>query len=225
MAPTATGPAPSSSNALPSSSSSAPMPGSHEEAQARYLSLKADLDAALVKKRAIDQTLSDLESQIWLYEGSYFQTTAASGGNIVKGFDNYLKGAQATGGRGAAAAAQSAIENGEIPPEDRVFSGSSLTYQRSLELKAAEEMAKQANANKKEGANGGGGGTGSSGHAAKSSKKEKREKEKAAAAAGKDEDEGAADETTETKPSKKDSSSKDKEGAKEKKEKKRRREE
>lgn len=142
-----TAPAATAASALPENATpSAQFPASLEEAQSRYLALKSQLDAALVKKRAIDRTLSDLESQIWLFEGSYFQTTAASGGNIIKGFDNYLKASQTTG-RGAAAA-QLALENGEIPPEDRVFSASSLTYQRSLELKAAEEMTKQSSANK-----------------------------------------------------------------------------
>ncbi|PWN19631.1 NuA4-domain-containing protein, partial [Microstroma glucosiphilum] len=100
---------------------------SHEEAQARYTALKAQIQETLRKKRNIDRTLSDLESQIWLFEGSYFTSTAASGGNIVKGFENYLKGGPAGASSGASADA--------VANEDRVFSASSLTYQRSLELK------------------------------------------------------------------------------------------
>ncbi|CAO1623670.1 unnamed protein product [Sympodiomycopsis kandeliae] len=130
------------------STSSAPLAISHEEAQARYAALKSQIHSSLAQKRNMDRTLSDLESQIWLFEGSYFAATAASGGNIVKGFDNYLKNTTTSGGRSTSSnAIQAALmDNGEIPPEDRVFSTSSLTYQRSLELKAAEEMAKQANA-------------------------------------------------------------------------------
>lgn len=174
MAPTATGAAnaagASSSTAAPSAdaaattTSSSSLPESLEEAQQRYTSLKSHLDTCLAKKRTIDRSLADLESQIWLFEGSYFQSTAASGGNIIKGFDNYLKTTAGLAGgagssRGGAAAqaqamaaaaaaqnnpaAQLVMENGEVPPEDRVFSASSLTYQRSLELKAAEELAKQ----------------------------------------------------------------------------------
>ncbi|CAO1628479.1 unnamed protein product [Parajaminaea phylloscopi] len=237
-------PAATSSTAQTSSSSadagpsrtSAPLPASHEEAQSRYLALKSQLDGALTKKRSIDRTLSDLEAQIWLFEGSYFQSTAASGGNIVKGFDNYLKATQTTGR--VAVAAQLAIENGEIPPEDRVFSASSLTYQRSLELKAAEEMAKQASANKEK--------TKASNGASKKEKhvkekekdkesgkdkeKEKEKKETKEKEKDKDKDKDKEKEKDKDKDKEKEDEDKavatpSKEGAKEKKEKKRRREE
>lgn len=129
----------------------ASLPASHEEAQAHYLALKSNLNTTLAKKRAIDKTLADLESQIWLFEGSYFAATLPSGGNIVKGFDGYLKD-KTTIGSGRA----DLLGVGDIAPEERVFSNSSLTYQRSLELKAKDELLKQQEKEK------GGSGSGSS---------------------------------------------------------------
>ncbi|PWN42910.1 hypothetical protein IE81DRAFT_283737, partial [Ceraceosorus guamensis] len=61
------------------------------EAKERYESTKSTLRSGLSKKRQIDRTLTDLESQIYLFEGSYLSSTASSGGNIIKGFDGYLK--------------------------------------------------------------------------------------------------------------------------------------
>lgn len=148
MAPTATGPSPAASSTGNTNGNSTALPGSLEEATARYTSIKNALKTGLAHKRTIDRSLIDLESQIYLFEGSYLQSTAASGGNIVKGFDSYLKNSSSSssafasgafGGnskRAAAAAAEAAIL--DIPLEDRIFSLSSATYARSLELKANE---------------------------------------------------------------------------------------
>ncbi len=135
MAPTATGPTAGSSNASTSaptgSASTSTLPTSLEEANQRYTSTKLALRTGLANKRLIDRSLIDLESQIYLFEGSYLQSTSTSGGNIVKGFESYLKNASTSTARGNAAAA-------EIPLEDRIFSLSSATYAKSLELKANE---------------------------------------------------------------------------------------
>lgn len=144
MAPVATeNAAPSSTAAAAAGAAgapaSAPLPGSLEEATHRYNTTKAALQAGLAKKRIIDRTLTDLESQIYLFEGSYLASTAASGGNIIKGFDSYLKTtAPASSSAAAAAAAAAATGAANVPDEDRMFSLSSATYQRSLELKANE---------------------------------------------------------------------------------------
>lgn len=121
-----------------------PLPGSLEEAQQRYEVTKKALKSGISKKRHIDRTLTDLESQIFLFEGSYLSNTAASGGNIVKGFDSYLKTNAATGGSSKLSSINTSILGGqEIAPDDRMFSISSATYKRSLELKANESRLRE----------------------------------------------------------------------------------
>jgi len=57
--------------------------------------------------------------QIYNLEAAYLTETAAhSGGNIIQGFENYLKN-QSSGRR-----------RYEVHDQDRVFSNSSLTYQK-----------------------------------------------------------------------------------------------
>ncbi|EST09347.1 Histone H4 acetyltransferase, NuA4 complex, Eaf6 [Kalmanozyma brasiliensis GHG001] len=138
MAPTATGTSTSTTPAaaaVPSTAStSVSVPGSLEEATQRYQSTKLAVRTGLANKRIIDRSLIDLESQIYLFEGSYLQSTSSSGGNIVKGFDAYLKNSS-TGSTGRASAVVP-----EVPVEDRIFSLSSATYQKSLEQKANEGL-------------------------------------------------------------------------------------
>ena len=105
-------------------------PASLDEANQQYESLRSQLKENLDKKRQIDHTLTDLESQIYLYEGSYLNTTAASGGNVIRGFDAYLK--PTTTGTGTRTSSSIG------PSDERLFSNSSTTYQRSLALKANE---------------------------------------------------------------------------------------
>ncbi|CDS00184.1 uncharacterized protein SPSC_00920 [Sporisorium scitamineum] len=142
MAPTATGSNPTigTSAAAAATTSTATQPGSLEEATQRYQAIKLALRTGLANKRIIDRALIDLESQIYLFEGSYLQSTASSGGNIVKGFDSYLKNSSASAGsaRGNNSNNNAAAALGDIPLEDRIFSLSSATYQKSLELKANE---------------------------------------------------------------------------------------
>ncbi|KAF9067126.1 histone acetyltransferase subunit NuA4-domain-containing protein [Rhodocollybia butyracea] len=98
-----------------------------EDAKTRYEAIKKELLAAIPKKRAIDKKLAQVEAQIFTLEGSYLsETTAHSGGNLIQGFENYLK--NQTVGRRRAEAAE----------HDRIFSNSSLTYPRSLDLMAEE---------------------------------------------------------------------------------------
>lgn len=123
-----------------------PLPGSLEEAQQRYETAKKALKSGISKKRQIDRALTDLESQIFLFEGSYLTNTAASGGNIVKGFDSYLKTNAVTGGGNSnkyASINTSMLGNQDVPVEDRMFSLSSATYKRSLEMKANEGRSRE----------------------------------------------------------------------------------
>lgn len=62
---------------------------------------------------------AQVEAQIFTLEGSYLSETGThSGGNLIQGFENYLKN-QTTGRRRTEAA-----------EHDRIFSSSSLTYTR-----------------------------------------------------------------------------------------------
>lgn len=111
---------------------SSTQPQSLEEANQRYEELKKELKEGLEKKRQLDHELTDLESQIYLYEGSYLNSTALSGGNVIRGFDTYLKANVGTNPGNRAPIHQNPTS------DDRMFSSSSATYQRSLVLKTNE---------------------------------------------------------------------------------------
>ncbi|ORY22022.1 histone acetyltransferase subunit NuA4-domain-containing protein [Naematelia encephala] len=93
-------------------------PADAKQAQA---AAHAELDAALKRKRAVDTNLANLESAIYAFEGSYLEETAASGGNIIKGFDNYLKPPTSNVNK----------KKMEVTEADRLFSTSSGTYLQS----------------------------------------------------------------------------------------------
>ncbi|KAJ3987906.1 histone acetyltransferase subunit NuA4-domain-containing protein [Lentinula detonsa] len=110
-----------------------------EDVKNRYEAIKKELLAQIPKKRAIDKKLAQVEAQIFTLEGTYLSETGThSGGNLIQGFENYLKN-QTTGRRRTEAA-----------EHDRIFSSSSLTYTRSLDLMSEEngddDLAKQTNA-------------------------------------------------------------------------------
>ncbi|KZT11904.1 NuA4-domain-containing protein [Laetiporus sulphureus 93-53] len=93
------------------------------EDKARYDAARKELMQALTKRRNIDKQLAALEVQIYNLEASYLTETAAhSGGNIIHGFEGYLK--NPTGGR----------KKYEVTDADRMFSQSSVTYRKSLDL-------------------------------------------------------------------------------------------
>jgi len=93
------------------------------EDKVAFEAAKKDLVQALTRKRNADKQLAQVEVQLYHLEASYLtDTTTNSGGNIITGFENYLKN-QGTGRR-----------KFEVTDSDRMFSASSTTYQRSLEL-------------------------------------------------------------------------------------------
>ncbi|KAI0297728.1 NuA4-domain-containing protein [Russula brevipes] len=97
------------------------------EEKNRIMMAKKELVQALMKRRALDKQLAQIEVQIHALEGQYLvETSAHSGGNIIHGFDGYLKN-------------QVTKKRYELSDADRLFSTSSLTYQRSLELSGEGE--------------------------------------------------------------------------------------
>ncbi|KAL0257440.1 hypothetical protein SLS55_008253 [Diplodia seriata] len=90
-----------------------------------YEKLRRDLREALAKKRVLDATLNTIEENIYRAETGYLEETSA--GNIVKGFDNYIKGSTAStaGGAGAGNAAR---RKAAINDQDRIFSRSSQSF-------------------------------------------------------------------------------------------------
>lgn len=92
-------------------------PESSAQTREAYAKAKQDLIEALARKRAIDRQLIACEVQIYNFEASYLADTAGNGGgNIIQGFDGYLKN-QAVNKRRA-----------EVSDADRMFSNSSSTY-------------------------------------------------------------------------------------------------
>ncbi|KAG8752877.1 hypothetical protein FRC11_007921 [Ceratobasidium sp. 423] len=91
------------------------------EGKALYESARKDLVNALVKRKEIDKQLAALESQIYTFEGNYLTETTNSGGNIIQGFENYLKHPNAANRK-----------KYEITDGDRIFSNSSSTYGKAM---------------------------------------------------------------------------------------------
>lgn len=87
-----------------------------------YEKLRRDLRETLQRKRVLDANLSKLEDNIYSLETSYLEDTTS--GNVIRGFDNYIKGGTATGGGGTAATRRRT----GISDVDRIFSRSSVSF-------------------------------------------------------------------------------------------------
>ncbi|KAI5478631.1 Histone H4 acetyltransferase, NuA4 complex, Eaf6 family protein [Pseudohyphozyma bogoriensis] len=122
---------------------------------------RRELRGYLEKKRRLDKELATLEASIHAFEGSYLSdallpastsagNTNAQFGNIIKGYDSYLKAATTGGDRKRGRATEEARD------ADRMFSRSSATFQKALDLKnpeavesASEEESASANGRQK----------------------------------------------------------------------------
>ncbi|ORY88260.1 histone acetyltransferase subunit NuA4-domain-containing protein [Leucosporidium creatinivorum] len=122
---------------------------SQAELRKKLEASKKELRGYLERKKKVDQDLTGLEASIYAFEGSYLSdallpasstssTGAAQFGNIIKGYDSYLKapaaGSDRKRGRG----------NDEPRAGDRMFSMSSATYQKAVEMRTAEQGAESA---------------------------------------------------------------------------------
>lgn len=87
-----------------------------------YDALRTTLRSTLDKKRKLDDQLALLEEQIYKSESSYLEETLNSG-NIVRGFDGWVKGVQVGGSRDDR-------RRGRVREEDRVFSRSSAGWMK-----------------------------------------------------------------------------------------------
>ncbi|KAL8278917.1 hypothetical protein RQP46_008586 [Phenoliferia psychrophenolica] len=106
---------------------------------------RRDLRGYLDKKKRIDRELANLEASIHAFEGSYLSdallpaSSAASVGsssqfgNIIKGYESYLKPGPSTGGD---------RKRGRVGEEardaDRMFSRSSATFQKALDMRSTD---------------------------------------------------------------------------------------
>jgi chromatin modification-related protein EAF6 len=104
-----------------------------------YEKLRRDLRDTLQKKRILDRNMAAIEDQIYRQETSYLEETSIAG-NIVKGFDSYIKAAavsssaNSAGGTISGSAAGGGLgasrRKAAISDTDRVFSKSSVSYMR-----------------------------------------------------------------------------------------------
>ncbi|KAJ5797600.1 hypothetical protein N7504_004249 [Penicillium tannophilum] len=95
-----------------------------------YEKLRRELRDTLSKKRLMDRSMAALEDQIFRFEQSYLEETTA--GNIIKGFDNYIKGSANASSLGASGLSLGSGVGGrrkaQVTDSDRVFSRSSASY-------------------------------------------------------------------------------------------------
>lgn len=110
-----------------------------EQLKKKLDNAKKDLRTFLEKKKKVDYDLGSLESSIYAFEGSYLSDTllpinasaansaSSQFGNIIRGYDSYLK-APATGSdRKRGRHVEEARES------ERIFSKSSSTYLQAIE--------------------------------------------------------------------------------------------
>ncbi|KAK5081616.1 hypothetical protein LTR05_007747 [Lithohypha guttulata] len=100
-----------------------------------YEKLRRDLRDTINKKRVLDRNMAAIEAEIYRQETAYLEDTSAAG-NIVKGFDNYIKAATNTAASGTISGSQlggTRGRKGAVTDADRVFSKSSVSYNRDTD--------------------------------------------------------------------------------------------
>ncbi|KAF8456333.1 histone acetyltransferase subunit NuA4-domain-containing protein [Terfezia claveryi] len=110
---------PGSANPLPSGAPDTRRASTGDKGMPYYEKIRKDLRDMLQRKKLLDRNLAVLEDQIAKFEATYLDETP--NGNIIRGFDNYIKGTAAR-------------RRNAIGDADRVFSMSSATS-----LKAAQQ--------------------------------------------------------------------------------------
>ncbi|GAB7354077.1 hypothetical protein MBLNU459_g4651t3 [Dothideomycetes sp. NU459] len=108
--------------AAPSAGATTDQPG-----RPYYENLRASLRETLTKKRKLDEQLAALEDNIYKLEGNYLEETNGAG-NIVRGFDGWVKGVVVGGDKRAADDRKARTR---VRDEDRIFSRSSMSWMRS----------------------------------------------------------------------------------------------
>ncbi|KAF3043278.1 hypothetical protein E8E11_002734 [Didymella keratinophila] len=98
-----------------------------------YERLRRDLRESLKRKHVLDQNLQALEDNILRTETQYLEETTA--GNIIKGFDNYIKGAATT--TAASGAGTATRRKAQVSDVDRIFSRSSSSFLREASTPAS----------------------------------------------------------------------------------------
>ncbi|KAK9448954.1 histone acetyltransferase subunit NuA4-domain-containing protein [Limtongia smithiae] len=91
---------------------------------AAYETLRRELRDTISKRRTLEKNLAVLEDQLFKFEGAYLEDTP--NGNIIKGFDAYLK--SGTAGAAHGASNNSIRRKATFTDSDRLFSLSSATY-------------------------------------------------------------------------------------------------
>ncbi|GMM38659.1 Eaf6 protein [Saccharomycopsis crataegensis] len=101
--------------------------------QTEYEKLKKKLHQSILDKKNIDKELTQIEEDIYGKETLYLTNTYHhSYGNIIKGFDNFLK----TGGQSAGHhSGLSSRRRTSFTDDDRIFSLSSAVYVKHLQRK------------------------------------------------------------------------------------------
>ncbi|KAI2467740.1 NuA4-domain-containing protein [Annulohypoxylon bovei var. microspora] len=90
--------------------------GDRQVALAEYNKQRQNLKELLTKRKQQDRQLAHLEQNIVDLEAKYLSNTRI--GNIVKGFDNYIKGTSSAAQR----------KQGELKEEDYIWSRSSISH-------------------------------------------------------------------------------------------------